>query len=146
MSSTTAATPTRTQGRRLGRALAYGAVVAVVLFGVGFLVRSKWGPLQNLDDRIIEATTSRDPFADPFTDGLSADRRPCLVLLDDGNNDPLIRADHGRLVAAAERADVRVSVVQHRSGSDVDRYAALLQTGMFAAVYLSVGLRRTPAA
>ena len=92
---------------------------------------------------IIEATTSRDPFADPFTDGAAADRRPCLVLLDDGTNDPLVRADHGRLVAAAERADVRVSVVQHRRGTDVDRYAALLQTGMFAAVYLSVGLGRS---
>ena len=65
---------------------------------------------------IIEATTSRDPFADPFTDGTAADRRPCLLLLDDGNNDPLVRADHGRLVAAAERADIRVSVVQHRRG------------------------------
>ncbi|SEQ01036.1 SIS domain-containing protein [Microlunatus flavus] len=92
---------------------------------------------------IVEATTARDPFADPFTDGLSADRRPCLVLLDDGNSSPVVRADHGRLVAAAERADVRASVVQHRHGSDVERYAALLQTGMFAAVYLSVGLGRT---
>src|SRR3954470_10320819 len=92
---------------------------------------------------IVESTTVRDPFADPFTDGVSADRRPCLVLLDDGNSDPLVRSDHGRLVAAAERADVRVTVLQHRRGSDVDRYAALLQTGMFAAVYLSVGLGRT---
>jgi len=32
--------------------------VAVVLFGVGFLVRSKWGPLQDLDDTLIAATTS----------------------------------------------------------------------------------------
>ena len=32
--------------------------VAVVLFGVGFLVRSRWGPLQNLDDAVIEAATS----------------------------------------------------------------------------------------
>ena len=55
---------------------------------------------------------------------------------------PLVRADHGRLVAAAERADVRSSVVQHDRGSEVERYAALLQTGMFAAVYLSVGLGR----
>ena len=91
---------------------------------------------------IIGATRERDPFADPFTDPAAADRRPCLVLLDDGTSDPLVRADHGRLVAAAERADVRVSVVQHRSGSEVERYAALLQTGMFAAVYLSVGLGR----
>ena len=58
MSSTTAETPTRTHGRRLGRAFAYGALVAVVLFGVGFLVRSKWGPLQTLDDDVISATTS----------------------------------------------------------------------------------------
>ena len=49
------ATPTRTRGRRLGRAFAYAVPVAVVLFGVGFLVRSKWGPLQNLDDAIIAA-------------------------------------------------------------------------------------------
>ena len=62
MSSTTAETPTRTYGRRLGRALAYGVAVAVVLFGVGFLVRSKWGPLQTLDDELIAAATS---FARP---------------------------------------------------------------------------------
>ncbi len=42
----------------MGRALAYAVPVAVVLFGVGFLVRSKWGPLQQLDDAVIEATTS----------------------------------------------------------------------------------------
>ena len=66
MSSTTAETPTRTYGRRLGRALAYGVAVAVVLFGVGFLVRSKWGPLQTLDDELIAAATS---FARP-RDGL----------------------------------------------------------------------------
>lgn len=91
---------------------------------------------------IIESATARDPFADPFEDLGPADRRPCLVLLDDGNSDSIIRADHGRLVAAAERNDVRVASVQHRLGTDVERYAALLQTGMFAAVYLSVGLGR----
>ncbi len=58
MSSTTAETPTRTHGRRLGRAFVYGVGVAVVLFGVGFLVRSKWGPLQTLDDEITGAATS----------------------------------------------------------------------------------------
>jgi len=56
--STTAQTSSRTQGRRLGRAFAYGVPVAVVLFGVGFLVRSKWGPLQNLDDALIQTATS----------------------------------------------------------------------------------------
>jgi membrane-associated phospholipid phosphatase len=58
VSSTTAQTASRTQGHRLGRALGYGVAVAVVLFGVGFLVRSKWGPLQNLDDALIESATS----------------------------------------------------------------------------------------
>ena len=36
---------------------------------------------------ILEAAAPRDPFADPFEDAVSADRRPCLVLLDDGNTD-----------------------------------------------------------
>ena len=36
---------------------------------------------------ILEAVAPRDPFADPFEDAVSADRRPCLVLLDDGNTD-----------------------------------------------------------
>ena len=58
MTSTTADAPARTRGRRLGRALAFAVPVAVVLFGVGFLVRSKWGPLQSLDDAVIGATTS----------------------------------------------------------------------------------------
>ncbi len=92
---------------------------------------------------ILEAVSPRDPFADPFEDAVSADRRPCLVLLDDGNNDSLIRSDHARLVAAAERNDIRVCTIAHWQGSDVERYATLLQTGMFASVYLSVGLGRS---
>jgi undecaprenyl-diphosphatase len=58
VTSTAAPPSTRTKGRRLGRALLYGVTVAVVLFGVGFLVRSKWGPLQHLDDAVIDAATS----------------------------------------------------------------------------------------
>jgi membrane-associated phospholipid phosphatase len=58
VSTTAVDTATRIRGRRLGRSLAYAVPVAVVLFGVGFLVRSKWGPLQNLDDAVISATTS----------------------------------------------------------------------------------------
>ncbi len=91
---------------------------------------------------ILELAEARDPFADPFEDGGSADRRPVLVLLDDGNNDSIIRTDHTRLLAAADRNDIRVCPVAHRNGTDVERYAALLQTGMFGAVYLSVGLGR----
>ncbi len=91
---------------------------------------------------ILESTQARDPFADPFEDGSPADRRPTLVLLDDGNNDGTIRSDHARLRAAAERNDIRICPVGHRNGTDVERYATLLQTGMFASVYLSIGLGR----
>ena len=45
----------------------------------------------------------RDPFEDPFEDGLSADRRPALLMLDDGNNESIIRCDHARL-AGCRRA------------------------------------------
>jgi hypothetical protein len=92
---------------------------------------------------ILDSTPLRDPFADPFEDQVAADRRPTLVLLDDGNTESLIRSDHQRLVSAAERKDVRVCPIAHWSGSDVERYASLLQTGMFAAVYLAVGLGRS---
>jgi hypothetical protein len=92
---------------------------------------------------VLESVVPRDPFADPFTDDPSADRRPALVMLDDGNHDGMIRTDHTRLAAAAERNDVRVCPIAHLTGSDVERYATLLHTGMFGAVYLSVGLGRT---
>jgi Bacterial phospho-glucose isomerase C-terminal SIS domain len=92
---------------------------------------------------IMETAGPRDPFEDPFEDGISADRRPTLLILDDGNNEAIIRSDHTRLLAVAERSDVRVCTIAHETGSDVERYAALLQTGMFAAVYLAVGLGRS---
>jgi len=89
---------------------------------------------------VLDNAAPRDPFADPFEDVEGADRRPCVVHLDDGNTNDLVRSARARLLAAAERNDVRVCPVAHRSGSDVERYAALLQTGMFSAVYLAVGL------
>jgi Bacterial phospho-glucose isomerase C-terminal SIS domain len=91
---------------------------------------------------VIEMTAPRDTFADPFESPASADRRPCLILLDDGNTDELIRTAQARLRAAADRADIRVCVIEHRQGSEVEQYVTLLQTGMFAAVYLAVGLGR----
>jgi hypothetical protein len=91
---------------------------------------------------IIESTAPRDPFADPFEDNASGDRRPCVIVLDDGNTDDFLRSAQSRLRASAERNDVRVCIIEHNRGSDVERYAALLQTGMFAAVYLAVGLGR----
>ena len=91
---------------------------------------------------ILESQVPRDPFADPFEDGAEADRQPTLVLLDDGSQDALVRRDLNRLKAAAEHQDIRVSTIRHHHGSDVERYVRLLQTGMFAAVYLAVGLGR----
>jgi hypothetical protein len=91
---------------------------------------------------VLDLAAPRDPFADPFEDGLTADRRPALVMLEDGNLDDPIRVAQTRLLAAAERNDIRVCRIAHPSGSDVERYAALLQTGMYAAVYLAVGLGR----
>ncbi len=91
---------------------------------------------------ILDAASPRDPFADPFEDVVQSDRRPTLVVLDDGTGDALVRAAQTRLTAAAERNDVRVCLVAHRRGSDVERYATLLQTGMFASVYFAVGLGR----
>jgi hypothetical protein len=91
---------------------------------------------------IIETTAPRDPFADPFEDSAVQDRRPCVLILDDGNTGDHVRTAQSRLAAAAERSDVRVCIIEHSAGSDVERYASLLQTGMFAAVYLAVGLGR----
>ena len=91
---------------------------------------------------VLELTAPRDPFADPFDEVGTTDRRPGLLVLEDGNNAELIRAARTRLTSAAERNDVRVCVIEHATGSEVERYAALLQTGMFAAIYLSVGLGR----
>jgi membrane-associated phospholipid phosphatase len=52
--------PTReaSRSRRLGRAAVYAGVTAVVFFGVGFLIRSKWDPLIDLDDRTIATMTA----------------------------------------------------------------------------------------
>ena len=38
---------------------------------------------------------------------------------------------------------MRVCTIARETGSDVERYATLLQTGMFSAVYLAVGLGRS---
>lgn len=91
---------------------------------------------------ILEQAEARDPFADPFEDVVSADRRPGLLILDDGNNDDLVRSGRSQLLAAADRNDIRVCVIAHDAGSDVERYATLLQTGMYASVYLAIGLAR----
>lgn len=91
---------------------------------------------------VLEQVATRDLFADPFEDDAVADRRPALVLLDDGSDDELVRAQRAQLSEVAERNDVRVCPVRQQSGGEVERYVALLQTGLYASVYLSLGLGR----
>lgn len=93
---------------------------------------------------VIAASHRHDVFADPFADGdgETSERRPVLLVLDDGSADASVREQRGRLRAAAEERGVRVETVASESPSEVARYAALLVTGMFAAAYLGVGLGR----
>lgn len=88
---------------------------------------------------VLDAARFRDPFADPFEETVT-DRRPMLLILDDGLGDESVHVARNRLIAMAEGRDVRVSLVSHHDGSEIERYAALLQTGWFAAAYLDVGL------
>ncbi|MGH3423975.1 MAG: SIS domain-containing protein [Nocardioidaceae bacterium] len=90
---------------------------------------------------VIEATPPRDVFADPFEDGGQLDRR-CLVVLDDGTDDTVISDARTSLTDASERRDLRVEAVTAGHGSEVSRYASLLSTGGYTAVYLGVALAR----
>lgn len=92
---------------------------------------------------VLDGVQPKDLFDDPFEDPRPEERRPALVILDDGTGDPITMTAQYALRDAAERADVRVCPVFCGSGGDLDRYAGLLQTGLYAAVYLAVGLRRT---
>lgn len=91
---------------------------------------------------VLTSVTRRDLFDDPFEDPQPDERRPALVILDDGTADPLTEAERNRLREVADSADIRVCPIRHTSGGELDRYAALLQTGLYGAVYLSIGLGR----
>ena len=88
---------------------------------------------------VIEATRQRDVFDDPFADDVP-DRRPMLLVLDDGAEDPWVREQRGRLLSAAASRGVRVETVDTDAASEVARYASLNLTGRYAAAYLQVGL------
>jgi ATP/maltotriose-dependent transcriptional regulator MalT len=88
---------------------------------------------------VLEATPQRDVFDDPFADA-QPERRPMLLVLDDGSEEPVFREQRGRLLAAASSRGVRVETVSTDASSDVARYASLLLSGTYAAEYLRVGL------
>jgi hypothetical protein len=88
---------------------------------------------------VIEAARPRDVFADPYADG-GGGRRPVLIVLDDGTDDPAVREQRDRLDGAARAHDVRVESVTTDAEGEVARYASLLLNGTYAAEYLRLGL------
>ncbi|GAA2125666.1 SIS domain-containing protein [Nocardioides bigeumensis] len=89
---------------------------------------------------VLEATPRRDVFDDPFSDD-PPERRPVLLVLDDGADDPLSRESRGRLQAAAAERGIRVETMTC-AGADTEiaRYSSLLLQGTYAAEYLRLGL------
>ncbi len=91
---------------------------------------------------LVAAVPPRDPFADPFEETYT-ERRLGLVLVDDGLDDEFAAEERDRLAETALRQDVTVSRLRHVQGGVMERYATVLQQGMFAAAYLQIGLGRT---
>ncbi|MBA2444333.1 MAG: hypothetical protein H0V49_03255 [Nocardioidaceae bacterium] len=91
---------------------------------------------------VLEAARTSDVFADPFADEdfSSAPSRPGLLILDDGTEEPSVREQRGRLATTAEQHGIRTSTISVTEGSEMARYAALLNTGRYAATYLGIGL------
>ena len=91
---------------------------------------------------VLTSAGDHDVFADPYADPLPS-TRPALVILDDGAEEPAIREQRGRLTYAGQSHGVRLCTVDATEGPGMARYASLLATGSYAAIYLSVGLGRT---
>ncbi len=88
---------------------------------------------------VLAATAPADVFADPFADG-GLERRPALVILDDGSPDPTVLETRERLEESANAHGVRVETITSEADGDVARYAAMISLGMYAAAYLQIGL------
>jgi Bacterial phospho-glucose isomerase C-terminal SIS domain len=90
---------------------------------------------------VLEAARPVDTFADPFADGpASGERRPMLLVLDDGSEEAVVREERGRLQAAAAARGVRVERLTTDAPTEVARYASLYLSGSYAAQYLHLGL------
>ncbi|WP_181312329.1 SIS domain-containing protein [Nocardioides campestrisoli] len=90
---------------------------------------------------VLEATRPRDVFDDPFADE-GGERRPLLLVLDDGTEQELARAERDQLLQAASLRGIRTETVRCRDGlaTEVARYASLVLHGRYAAAYLQCGL------
>lgn len=93
---------------------------------------------------VLDATRPRDVFADPFADEADSGTRlrPGLLILDDGTEEASIRELRGRLTTTAASRDVRCQTIEGTAGPEMARYASLLTTGLYAAIYLGIGLSR----
>lgn len=91
---------------------------------------------------LINQVRPRDPFEDPFEQG-AVERRPGLVLIDDGLDDAAAAEARVRLERTAQAAEIRITRLGQREDSVMERYATVLLTGRFAAAYLQIGLGRT---
>jgi hypothetical protein len=91
---------------------------------------------------VIASASVPDVFEDPFADPEPAARRPALVVLDDGSDEPSIREQRGRLAAEAQKHGVRVETLSSAAASEIACYASLLNQGRYAAAYLGIGLGR----
>jgi hypothetical protein len=90
---------------------------------------------------LLASVAPRDPFADPFEDA-PRNRRPGLVLVDDGSDDQQASEERQLLRNLSYTQEVTVSNLCHDHGDPVERYAVLLLKGLFAAAYLQIGLGR----
>lgn len=90
---------------------------------------------------LLAQASVRDPFADPFEQDPVA-LRPGLVMLDDGLDDEQAAEERRFLARTATDRDVTISNLSAPTGTPLERYASMLQQGMFAAAYLQIGLGR----
>ena len=90
---------------------------------------------------LMVAAPERDVFADPFDDAAEppATAQPVLVVLDEEALSEADAAARAELERAADARGVRVHRVTVDDGPDVARFASLLATGRFAAIYLALG-------
>lgn len=91
---------------------------------------------------LLQQVRPRDPFADPFEQA-GDERRPGLVLVDDGLDDESAAESRLRLEHTAEAVEIRVTRLEHTTDSVMERYVTLLLSGLFGAAYLQIGLGRT---
>lgn len=90
---------------------------------------------------VVVGAPVRDVFADPFD--ATSDLAPSVLLLDDELAEP--QASLVALLDAATDRDLRVSRIIRSQNGPVERYATMLQEGLFAAAYLKVGFGRDSA-